>query len=78
MNPSRPLRTVFAAAAFGLLALNAHSALFDDDEARKAILDLRQKVDAQQLRNVEELKKANTRATDQATGHVESGSRERC
>ena len=59
MNPSRILRTFFAATAFGLLALNAHSALFDDDEARKAILELRQKVDAQQLRNVEELRKAN-------------------
>jgi tol-pal system protein YbgF len=59
MNSTRILRTVFAATAFGLLAFNAQSALFDDDEARKAILDLRQKVDAQQLRNVEELKKAN-------------------
>lgn len=59
MNPSRILRSVFAAAVLGLLAINAHSALFDDDEARKAILDLRQKVDIQQLRNVEELRKAN-------------------
>lgn len=58
MNPSRILRTVFTATVFGALAFNAH-ALFDDDEARKAILDLRQKVDAQQLRNVEELKKTN-------------------
>ncbi len=58
MNPSRILRTVFISIVFGLLAFNAH-ALFGDDEARKAILDLRQKVDAQQLRNVEELKKAN-------------------
>lgn len=59
MNPSRILRSVFAAAVLGLLAINAHSALFDDDEARKAILDLRQKVDIQQQRNVEELRKAN-------------------
>ena len=58
MNPLRILRTVFTATVFGALAFNAH-ALFDDDEARKAILDLRQKVDAQQLRNVEELKKTN-------------------
>ena len=58
MNPSRILRTIFTATVFGALAFNAH-ALFDDDEARKAILDLRQKVDAQQLRNVEELKKTN-------------------
>ena len=59
MNPSRILRSVFAASVLGLLAINAHSALFDDDEARKAILDLRQKVDIQQQRNVEELRKAN-------------------
>lgn len=54
----RALRSAAAATAIGLFALNAH-ALFDDDEARRAILDLRQKVDAQQTRNVEELKKAN-------------------
>lgn len=42
-----------------MLASHSQAALFDDDEARKAILDLRQKVDAQQLRNVDELKKAN-------------------
>ena len=58
MNPSRILRSVFAAAALGLLTFNAH-ALFDDDEARKAIIELRQKVDIQQQRNVEELRKAN-------------------
>ena len=59
MNPSTPLRSFFAAAALAILAVNAHAALFDDDEARKAILDLRQKVDLQQQRNVEELRKAN-------------------
>ena len=58
MNFLRILRTFFAFAALGLLALNSY-ALFDDDEARKAILDLRQKVDVQQLRNVEDLRKAN-------------------
>ena len=58
MNFLRILRTFFAFAALGLLALNSH-ALFDDDEARKAILDLRQKVDIQQQRNVEDIKKAN-------------------
>ncbi|MGB4115777.1 MAG: tol-pal system protein YbgF [Polaromonas sp.] len=59
MISSRILRQVFASVAFGLAAFGTHAALFDDDEARKAILDLRQKVDAQQQRNVEELKKAN-------------------
>ena len=58
MNFLRILRTFFAFAALGLLALNSY-ALFDDDEARKAILDLRQKVDVQQQRNVEDLRKAN-------------------
>jgi len=72
MNLSRIQRSVFAAAALGVLTFNAH-ALFDDNEARRAILDLRQKVEvqqqrvevqqqrleAQQLRNVEDLKKAN-------------------
>ena len=58
MNPSRSLRSVFAATALSILTFNAN-ALFDDDEARKAILELRQKVDIQQQRNVEELKKAN-------------------
>ena len=52
------VRSAVAAAALGLAALNAH-ALFDDDEARRAILELRQKVDAQQKSNVEELRKAN-------------------
>lgn len=59
MNFLKVIRAALAGAALGLLALNAQAALFDDDEARKAILDLRQKVDAQQLRNVDELKKAN-------------------
>ena len=58
MNASRTLRIIFSVAVIGLFTLNAH-ALFDDDEARKAILELRQKVDVQQQRNVEDLKKAN-------------------
>jgi tol-pal system protein YbgF len=41
-----------------MLALNAQAALFGDDEARKAILDLRQKVDSVQQRNAEDAKKA--------------------
>ena len=59
MNVSRFFRVAASGLVLSISALNAHSALFDDDEARKAILELRQKVDAQQLRNVEELKKAN-------------------
>lgn len=59
-------RSAAVAALLGLACAAAQAALFDDDEARKAILDLRQKVDIQQQRNVEEfrrngddLKKAN-------------------
>lgn len=52
------IRHFLAGTAFTLITFNAH-ALFGDDEARKAILELRQKVDAQQLRHVDELKKAN-------------------
>ena len=59
MTPSRTLRSCFAAAVLGMLAFNSQAALFDDDEARKAILELRQKVEVQQQRNVEDLRKAN-------------------
>ena len=38
---------------------SAHAALFEDDDARKAILDLRQKVEALQLRSASDLRKAN-------------------
>ena len=41
------------------LAVGAHAALFDDDEARRAILELRQKADATQQRNADELRRAN-------------------
>ena len=41
------------------LALHANAGLFEDDEARRAILDLRQKVDVSQQRTTDALKKAN-------------------
>ena len=52
---SRLLLGVFLAGLF----FSAHAALFDDDEARRAILDLRQKVDASQQRAAEDLRKVN-------------------
>ena len=52
---SRPLLGVFLAGLF----FSAHAALFDDDEARRAILDLRQKVDVSQQRAAEDLRKVN-------------------
>lgn len=42
-----------------MLAFNAHAALFEDDEARKAILDMRQRFDASQQRLNDDLRKAN-------------------
>ena len=48
-----------AAVAACLLAFNAQAALFEDDEARRAILDLRQKVDASQQRTADDLRRAN-------------------
>ncbi len=49
---------VALAAAICLFALSAQAALFDDDEARRAILDLRQKVDASQQRSTEDIRRA--------------------
>ena len=59
MNAREIFGRFLSVAALSVLALTANAALFDDDEARKAILELRQKVDAQQLRNVEEIRKAS-------------------
>ena len=40
-------------------AAGSQAALFDDDEARRAILDVRQKMDAAQLRSADEVRRAN-------------------
>lgn len=51
-----------AAVALGcwmLLASNAHAALFEDDEARKAILDLRAKVDMISQKAAEDVRRAS-------------------
>lgn len=48
-----------AAVVACLLAFNASAALFDDDEARKAILDLRQKVEASQQRSSDDLRRVS-------------------
>lgn len=55
MNTTR----LASAAAAIFLTFSAHAALFDDDEARKAILDLRQKVDAAQQRNGDDIRRAS-------------------
>lgn len=48
-----------AAVVACVLAFNANAALFEDDEARRAILDLRQKVDTSQQRTADDLRKVN-------------------
>ena len=48
---------VAVALAVCVLTFNASAALFEDDEARRAILDLRQKVDISQQRLTEEVRK---------------------
>lgn len=40
------------------LAFNAHAALFEDDEARRAILEIRQRLDASQQRLTDELRRS--------------------
>lgn len=47
----------FALGTF-LVAFNANAALFEDDEARRAILDLRQKFEASQRRTTDDIRKA--------------------
>ena len=48
-----------AAVAACVLAFSAQAALFEDDEARRAVLDLRQKLDASQQRIADDLRRAN-------------------
>ena len=65
-----PLRALAAAAvsALALLAGNAHAGLFDDDEARKAILDLRARIaqsDEQGRARSAELANANSQMLEQ-------------
>ena len=66
------LKAVCVAAC--LLTLGtARAALFEDDEARRAILDLRQKVDQMQQRNADQLRKLsedNTQGSEQLNGQL--------
>ncbi|MEY3486000.1 MAG: hypothetical protein RL075_5 [Pseudomonadota bacterium] len=66
------LRAVCVAAC--LLSFGAaRAALFEDDEARRAILDLRQKVDQIQQRNADQLRKLsedNTQGSEQLNGQL--------
>lgn len=49
----------FGCAMACMLAFNAQAALFEDDEARKAILEMRQRFDVSQQRLNDDLRKAN-------------------
>ena len=57
MSSSRFKRTLLGFSAACLMVFNVQAALFDDDEARRAILDLRQKFDVWQQRAADETKK---------------------
>ncbi|HVE52753.1 MAG TPA: YbgF trimerization domain-containing protein, partial [Ramlibacter sp.] len=48
-----------ALAAASLFTAGAHAALFEDDEARRAILELRQRVEQQRVAGAEELRRAS-------------------
>ena len=48
-------RGLYAVAALTLTATASHAALFSDDEARRAVLDVRQRVDAMQQRNADDV-----------------------
>ena len=63
--------SVVALAAFA--AAPAHAALFEDDEARKAILDLRQRVEAQRIaseRQAERLADEQRRSIEESTSQL--------
>ncbi|WP_204246653.1 tol-pal system protein YbgF [Acidovorax carolinensis] len=53
--PAKTLLTLLLSCAF---AATGHAALFEDDEARRAILELRQRVDALQQRSAEDIRKS--------------------
>ena len=56
---TKVVRIVLVIAASSCLALASHAGIFEDDDARRAILDLRQKADASQQRFAEDIRKAN-------------------
>lgn len=59
MNPVTTFRRIFLFAIFCVGAASASAGLFDDEEARKAILDLRQKVDAVRLESEQALSRGS-------------------
>ena len=54
-TPARALLALILSCAF---ISSGHAALFEDDEARRAILELRQRVDVLQQRSTEDIRKS--------------------
>ena len=61
----RPATRSIAAASFLLMSLASHAGIFDDDEARKAILDLRQQISSLNATVNNTLSAAQQRSTDE-------------
>lgn len=61
IHAARRLAAALGLAGAALAAPLAHAGLFDDDEARRAILDIRQRIDANNQKQTE----ANTKLADQ-------------
>ena len=59
MTSFKSFRCAAALVAASLMVLGAHAGILEDDEARRAILDLRQKTDAMQQRFADDVRKAN-------------------
>ncbi len=59
LRGAKVVQVALAVAVSSLLALNSRAGILEDDEARRAILDLRQKADASQQRFAEDIRKAN-------------------
>ncbi|WP_087746144.1 MULTISPECIES: tol-pal system protein YbgF [unclassified Acidovorax] len=53
-----PARALLALVLSGAFVSTGHAALFEDDEARRAILELRQRADALQQRSAEDIRKS--------------------
>ena len=52
-------RSALVIVASSLMVVSSHAGILEDDEARRAILDLRQKADASQQRFADDIKKSN-------------------
>lgn len=65
MRSVKNIRSVALCIMIGTVATAATSGLFDDEEARRAILDLRQRVDAVRLSSDQAVSRSTERATEE-------------